>query len=212
MTDDDQSSSVATAPPSRREDRRDRDRRFTGPAAPGASGRTSRWGPAWVGALVAGPVFVVLQLLFIAFGWIGFGVRGVGTGAAASIVSALLAIIALFLGGLAGGAASPARDISVDTTVQGAMTWALTAGGLLGLGLFGGGAVAGNLGALSGLVLATGPPWSAADPAVVFRVVEAVRAGAGWAALWLGVAFLAAVVGTGLGAGLTAGAGRTTPG
>ena len=168
----------------------------------GPEGRTTRWGPAWIGAVVALPVFVVLQLLFIAFGWIALGVDGAGAGVAASIVSALLAIIALFVGGLAGGTAS--RDaMSSNTALQGATTWALTAVGLLALGLIGGGTLAGNLGGLTQLVIATGPQQFSGNPAVIAQAIQAVQDGAGWAALWLGVAFAAAVLGTGVGAGMT---------
>lgn len=70
-------------------------------------------GPAWVGAVVALSVFLVLQLPFIAFGRIALGVGGAG--AAASIVSALLAIIALFVGGLGGGTASSWHSTSANT-------------------------------------------------------------------------------------------------
>lgn len=166
-------------------------------------GRTTRWGPAWVGAVVALPVFVVLQLLFIALGWIGLGVEGAGAGVAASVVSALLAIIALFVGGLAGGTAASRSGSATDSALQGAMTWALTSVGVLTLGLLGGGALAGSLGGLTRLVIATGPQQLAANPAVAVQSIQAVQNGAGWAALWLGVAVVAAVIGTGMGAGLT---------
>lgn len=167
--------------------------------------RTTRWGPAWVGAVVALPVYVVLQLLFIALGWIALGVDGAGAGVAASIVSALLAIIALFVGGLAGGTASSWRGGSPRAALQGAMTWALSAVGLLLLGLLGGGALAGSLGGLTQLVVATGPQQFAGNPAVLAQAIQAVQNAAGWSALWLGVAFAAAVIGTGVGASLTKG-------
>jgi hypothetical protein len=168
--------------------------------------RTTRWGPAWVGAVVALPVYVVLQMLFIALGWIALGVDGAGAGVAASIVSAVLAIIALFVGGLAGGTASSWRGSSPSTALQGAMTWALSAVGLLLLGLLGGGALAGSLGGLIQLVVATGPQQFAGNPAVIAQAIQAVQNAAGWSALWLGVAFVAAVLGTGVGASATKGA------
>ena len=175
--------------------------------------RTTRWGPAWVGALVALPVFVVLQMLFIALGWIALGVDGTAASVAASIVSALLALIALFVGGLAGGTASSWGETSVNTVLQGAMTWALTAVGLLALGLLGGGALVGNLGVLAELVVATGPQQFAANPAAAIQGIQAVQNGAGWAALWLGVAFVAALIGTVAGAAAVRGpgTGRDTP-
>lgn len=154
----------------------------------GAAGRPTRWGPAWTGALVAIPVFVVLQLLFTAFGWLSIGVDGPGSGAAASIVSAVLAIIALFVGGLAGGTASGSHAASANAALQGAMTWALTVVGLLLLGVVGGGLLAGSLGAVGAL----GPGAT---------TLQAVQNAAGWSALWLGVAAVAAMAGTIVGAG-----------
>jgi hypothetical protein len=171
----------------------------------GSEEHTTRWGPAWVGAVVALPVYVVLQLLFIALGWIALGVDGAGAGVAASIVSAVLAIISLFVGGLAGGTASSRRGSSPSTALQGAMTWALSAVGLLLLGLLGGGALAGSLGGLTQLVIATGPQQFAGNPAVIAQAIQAVQNAAGWSALWLGLAFVAAVLGTGVGASATKG-------
>jgi hypothetical protein len=168
---------------------------------------TTRWGPAWVGAIVALPVYVVLQLLFVAFGWIALGVDGSGAGTASSIVSAVLAIIALFVGGLAGGTASGWHGTSVNAALQGAMTWALTAVGVLSLALVGGATIAGNLGGLVGTITATGPQQFGTNPAALVEANQAIQNGAGWAALWLGVAVVAAIVGTVSGASATKGAG-----
>jgi hypothetical protein len=160
------------------------------PSAP-APGRAIRWGPAWTGALTAVPVFVVLQLLFVAFGWLSLGVDGPGSGVATSIVSAVLAIVALFVGGLAGGTASGSGPGSATAALQGVMIWALTVVGMIALSLLGGGVLAGNLGAV------------ASDPAVGGQAGQAVRAvqdAAGWGALWLGVALAAAIGGATAGA------------
>jgi hypothetical protein len=200
MTTFDQTSDATPATPDRTTER------TTDRSTAGAEEHTTRWGPAWVGAVVALPVYVVLQMLFIALGWIALGVDGAGAGVAASIVSAVLAIIALFVGGLAGGTASSWRGSSPSTALQGAMTWALSAVGLLLLGLLGGGALAGSLGGLTQLVIATGPQQFAGNPAVIAQAIQAVQNAAGWSALWLGVAFAASVVGTGVGASITKGA------
>jgi hypothetical protein len=167
---------------------------------------TTRWGPAWVGAVVALPVYVVLQLLFVAFGWIALGVDGSGAGTTASIVSAVLAIIALFVGGLAGGTASRWNGTSVNAALQGAMTWALTTVGVLSLALVGGATIAGNLGGLVGIIGVTGPQQFGNNPAALVEANQAIQNGAGWAALWLGVAVVAAIVGTLSGASATKGA------
>ena len=169
--------------------------------------RSVRWGPAWVGAIVALPVFVVLQLLFVAFGWIALGVDGSGAGTTASLVSAVLAIVALFVGGLAGGTASSWSGTSPNAALQGAMTWALTAVGVGALAAVGGAAIAGNLGGLVTRIAATGPQQFGGNPGAVLEANQAIQNGAGWAALWLGVALVAAIVGTLCGAAATKGAG-----
>ncbi len=168
---------------------------------------TVRWGPAWVGALVALPVFLVLQLLFVAFGWIALGVDGSGSGTTASIVSAVLAIVALFVGGLAGGTASSWGGTSANAALQGAMTWALTAVGVFSIASVGGAAIAGNLGGLVNRIVATGPQQFDGNPGAVVEANQAIQNGAGWAALWLGVALVAAIVGTLSGAAATKGTG-----
>jgi hypothetical protein len=168
---------------------------------------TTRWGPAWVGAVVALPVYVVLQLVFVAFGWIALGVDGSGAGATASIVSAVLAIVALFVGGLAGGTASRRSGTSANAALQGAMTWALTAVGVLSLAAVGGATIAGNLGGLVGTITATGPQQFGTNPGALVEANQAIQNGAGWAALWLGVAVVAAILGTLSGASATKGTG-----
>ncbi|PVY97514.1 hypothetical protein [Actinomycetospora cinnamomea] len=161
------------------------------PARDEGAGRPTRWGPAWTGTIVAVPVFIVLEMLFTAFGWLSLGVDGAGAGAAASIVSAVLAIIALFVGGLAGGTASGSqRAASADPALQGAMIWGLTTVVLIVLGAVGGTVLAGTVGSV-GAVAAGGAG----------ATVQAVQTAAGWTALWLGVAFVAAVGGSIVGAG-----------
>ncbi|WP_018333342.1 hypothetical protein [Actinomycetospora chiangmaiensis] len=163
--------------------------------SPGGGHSTVRWSAAWVGALTAVPVFLVLQLLAVALGWITPGAGGDGSG----VISAVLGIVALAVGGAASGAAG-SRSPSSTALLEGAAVWALAVVGILALGVAGAGAILGALGGIGG-VAANAPP---ADPAAA---VDAVRSGAGWAAVWLGVSFLAAVGG----ATLTrdTGAGRT---
>jgi hypothetical protein len=58
-----------------------------------------RWGPIWAGVLAVLTVFIVLQLLFFALGWLDLGFNGAaGTGATAGIVTGVLALIAFFVG------------------------------------------------------------------------------------------------------------------
>jgi hypothetical protein len=149
---------------------------------------TVRWGAAWVGALTALPVFLVLQLLVVAFGWItpGSGVGGAGSG----IISAILGIVALAIGGAASGAAG-SRSASSTALLEGAAVWALTVIAIIALGVAGAGEILGAAGGLTGAA-SSAPP---VDPA---GAVDTVHSGAGWAAVWLGVSFLAAVGGAAL--------------
>ncbi|GLZ55725.1 hypothetical protein [Actinomycetospora sp. NBRC 106378] len=151
----------------------------------GGGHSTVRWSAAWVGALTAVPVFLVLQLLVVAFGWITPGSDGDTNG---GIVSAVLGVIALAVGGAASGAAG-SRSPSSTALLEGAAVWALAVVGLIALGVAGAGAILGAAGGLTGVVVDTTPP---VDPATA---ADAVRSGAGWAAVWLGVSFLAAVGG-----------------
>ena len=63
-----------------------------------------RWGPICAGAAVVLTVFIVLQLLFFALGWLDLSLNGRdGSGVAAGIVTGVLALIAFFVGGLTAG-------------------------------------------------------------------------------------------------------------
>jgi hypothetical protein len=148
-----------------------------GPQEPGL-----RWRGPWVGAVVALPVFLVLQLLCTAFTWIGPERGDVTNG----IVSAVLGVVALLVGGAACGATSHNRVAPRTALLEGAATWALTVVAIVGLGLGGAGALVGSLGGAA-TALGTG----AAAPTAV-----GVQHAAGWAALWLGVAFVAAIGGS----------------
>lgn len=143
-----------------------------------------RWRAPWMGAVVALPVFLVLQLLCLAFTWIGPERGDVTNG----IVSAVLGVIALLVGGAACGATSHTRTAPGTALLEGAATWALTVVAIVGLGLGGGGSLVGSLG---GATSALGTAAGAAAPSVA-----SVQHAAGWAALWLGVAFVAAIGGS----------------
>ncbi|GAA4857128.1 hypothetical protein GCM10023201_59710 [Actinomycetospora corticicola] len=169
----------------------DTDTRTTGARAPdvpdgGHGHSTVRWSAAWVGALTAVPVFLVLQLLAVAFGWITPGAGSDGGG----IISAILGIVALAIGGAASGAAGSCSPSST-ALLEGAAVWALAVVGILALGVAGAGAVLGAVGSIGDTAVVATP----ADPAAA---TDAVRDGAGWAAVWLGVSFLAAVGGAAL--------------
>jgi hypothetical protein len=142
------------------------------------------WGAVWAGALVALPVFLVLELLFIGFGWLDLGTQ---QGAAASIVSAVLALVAFLVGGLLAGrvAGSARRDGGL---LHGVLVWALATAGIVAVAALGGGVLAGDLGAL--FAGASSVP----SPSTGSLAQSAADAG-GWGALWLGVSVIAAALG-----------------
>lgn len=142
------------------------------------------WGAVWAGALVALPVFLVLELLFVGFGWLDLGTQ---QSAAASIVSAVLALVAFLIGGLlAGRLAGPARrDGGV---LHGVLVWALATAGIVAVAALGGGVLAGNVGAL--FAGATNVPAPSAG-----SLAQSTADAGGWGALWLGVSVIAAALG-----------------
>jgi hypothetical protein len=154
------------------------------------------WGPVWAGVVVALPVYLVLQLLFFALGILDVGVDGEGQSTAASIVSAVLALIAFFVGGLMAGSTAASRD-SDEGLLHGVLTWAVGIVAILGLALHGAGALLGNLSTVvsqnGGLQQqagqAAGQAAGQVDPT---QALQAAQQGAGWAALALGLTVLAA--------------------
>ena len=64
-----------------------------------------RWGAVWTGVLTTLSIYIVLQLLFFALGWLDLGING-ADGTTCAIVSGVLALIAFLLGGAAAGASA----------------------------------------------------------------------------------------------------------
>lgn len=156
-----------------------------------------RWGPVWAGALVALTAFVVLQLLFFALGWLDLGFDGRNSATATTVVSAVLALVAFFLGAVAAGGTALWRS-AADGAVNGLLVWALGVAGLLLLGVIGGSALVGPVATLvtQSQVLPDSVP---VDPVTA---VSVARQSAGWGALGLGLAAAAAALGGMLGARL----------
>jgi hypothetical protein len=153
-----------------------------------------RWGPIWAGVLVVLTVFIVLQLLFFALGWLDLGFNGAaGTGATAGIVTGVLALIAFFVGGLLAGASTMWRGAG-DGLLHGVLVWALSVLGILAIALIGGSALLGPLAQLAGDAAQSGAkaPNVNVDPA---QVLNAARQSAGATALSLGLAVAAAAIG-----------------
>lgn len=163
------------------------------------------WGPVWAGVVVALPVFLVLQLLFFSLSILDLGVDGSGQSTTASIVSAVLALIAFFVGGLMAGSTAASRD-SDEGLLHGVLTWAVGIVAILGLALLGAGALLGNLATvasqLGGLQQQAGQAGQAAGQIDPAQALEAAQQGAGWAALALGLTVVAAALGGVVGQGI----------
>jgi hypothetical protein len=156
------------------------------------------WGPIWAGVVVALPVYLVLQLLFFALSILDLGVNGEGQSTTTSIVSAVLALIAFFVGGVMAGSTAASRD-SDEGLLHGVLTWAVGIVAILGLALLGAGAVLGNLSTVvsqsGGLQQQAGQAGQAAGQIDPAQALEAAQQGAGWAALALGLTVIAAAAG-----------------
>jgi hypothetical protein len=177
-------SEVATGPVleqhhTRSEDRRDR----------------VRWGPIWAGATVVLTVFVVLQLLSFALGWLVVGCSGTdGVGVTAGVRTGVLALIAFFVGGLTVGASTMWRKAD-DGMLHGVLVWALSVLGILALALIGGRAL---LSPLANFVSQAPDAAAAAAQNVDVAPVQAMNTAhqtADWTALGLGATMSAAAIG-----------------
>lgn len=146
-----------------------------------------RWGAVWAGALTVLTTYLILQLLFFALGWLDFAVTG-PTSVITTVTSAVLALVAFFVGGMTAGAAVTSRGSRMDGILNGVVVWALTVAILLVFGLLGAGALIGPLGDLT----AQGGSVTGAD-------VTTARQAAGWTALGLGLAVIVTAVGAGTG-------------
>lgn len=157
-----------------------------------------RWGPIWAGVLAVLTVFIVLQLLFFALGWLDLGFNGAaGTGTTSAIVTGVLALIAFFVGGLLAGASTMWRGAG-DGLLHGVLVWALSVLGILTIALIGGSTLLGPLATLAGQAAQHGAqvPDVNVDQA---QVLNTARNSAGGAALSLGLAVAAAALGGTLG-------------
>ena len=154
-----------------------------------------RWGPIWAGAAVVLTVFIVLQLLFFALGWLDLSLNGRdGSGVAAGIVTGVLALIAFFVGGLTAGASTMWRKAG-DGMLHGVLVWALSVLGLLALTLIGGTALLGPLAGIASQTPDAAQAAQAAQSVDPVRALDTARETAGWAALGLGAAAAAAAIG-----------------
>lgn len=100
-----------------------------------------RWGPVWAGLIVALSTFLLLELMFFAFGWLTLGSNSSN---ARGWVSGLLGLVAFFLGGLTAGATAMWRHPGTGL-LHGIMVWALGVVSIILIATLGGGALFGSV-------------------------------------------------------------------
>ena len=181
----------------------DNDRSWSPPTTTDVRHDRIRWGAVWTGVLTTLSTYIVLQLLFFALGWLDLGVNG-ADGSTRAIVSGVLALIAFFLGGAAGGASALWHRAN-DSMVNGVVTWAATVIALLGIALVGGGALAGSLADTATQFIDLRAAGAGVD---VSEATRTARQTAGGTALGLGLSMVAAAVGGSIGAKLWPGRGH----
>lgn len=108
---------------------------------------STRWGPIWAGLVTALTAFLLLQLLAIGIGIVGIGPNETG----GAWVSAILGLIAFFVGGAVAGITSAVRG-PVPGLINGFLVWALGTVLILLLSAFGLGQIFGALGNVVGQV------------------------------------------------------------
>lgn len=107
-----------------------------------------RWGPIWAGLLTALTTFILLELLFYAFGWLTLVPGNNDRSTARWVTTGILALVAFFLGGLVAGATSMWKGM-VSGVLHGFMVWALGVAAFIALTFFGGSALLGSFGSLT---------------------------------------------------------------
>jgi hypothetical protein len=179
------------------------DRSWTPPTNTDVRHDRIRWGAVWTGVLTTLSIYIVLQLLFFALGWLELGVNG-ADGTTRAIVSGVLALIAFFLGGAAAGASALWHRAN-DGMVNGVVTWAVTVIAMLGIALVGGGALVGSLADTAAQFVDLRAAGAGVDVTEATRTAQQT---AGATALGLGLSMVAAALGGSIGAKLWPGHGH----
>lgn len=107
-----------------------------------------RWGPIWAGLLTALTTFILLELLFFAFGWLTLDPGSNDPGNSSGLVTGILALVAFFLGGLVAGATTIWKSL-FSGLLHGFLVWALGVVAFIALTFFGGSALLGSFGSLT---------------------------------------------------------------
>lgn len=164
------------------------------------------WGAVWAGLVVTIAVFLLLQLVFFALGALGIGED---SEAASGIISAIIALVAFFLGGVTAGATSVWRE-GKGGLFHGVVLWALGVVAIVFLTLFGGGALFGSVADV--LAQTASIQQSVNVPDVDMQnAVDSARTGARWAVLGLLLPLVAAAIGGLVGGKLGSKAPDATP-
>lgn len=156
---------------------------------------STRWGPVWAGLITALTIFLLLQLLAIGLGLVGIGPQEQGFGS--GLVSAILGLLAFFVGGLVAGITSAVRG-PMPGLVNGFLVWALGVVAIVLLSSLGLGQIFGALGNVVGQVgvLQNVQQGGANVPDVnPSQVASAVRSGALGAFFGLLLSAVAAAIG-----------------
>ena len=161
-----------------------------------------RWGPVWAGLLTALTLFLLLELLFYAFGWLDLdpGEREPGTNR--GLVTGVLALVAFFVGGLIAGATALWKGL-FSGLLHGFLVWAVGVVAFIALTFFGASALLGSFGDLTSQ-LGVGPQEVQSSTEVSDAEAEEARTAAKDAAvpallglaLPLGAAMLGGVIGS----------------
>ena len=156
-----------------------------------------RWGPIWAGLITALTLFLLLQLLAIGLGLIGIGPGDDGGG---GWVSAIIGLIAFFVGGLVAGITSAVRGEATGL-LNGFLVWALGTVLILLLSALGLGQIFGALGNVVGQVGVLQNLQSSANVPDVdhAQIAQAIRSGALGAFFGLLLSALASMLGGFLG-------------
>jgi uncharacterized membrane protein (DUF485 family) len=180
------------------------DRSRTQPANADVQHDRIRWSAVWTGTLTTLSIYIVLQLLFFALGWLDLGINGAPDGTTRAVVSGVLGLIAFFLGGVAAGASALWRRAN-DGMVNGVVMWTATVLVLLTLALIGGGTL---LGSLADVTTQFGDLRSAGSGIDIESATQTARNTASWAVLGLGLSVIVSALGGSIGAKLWPGRGR----
>ncbi len=162
---------------------------------------STRWGPIWAGLVTALTTFLLLQLLALGIGLVGIGPEEQGFGS--GLVSAILGLLAFFVGGLVAGMTSAVRG-AIPGLINGFLVWALGVLVILLLSALGLGQIFGALGSVVGQVGVLqdiqqgGANVPNVDPA---EIASAARTGALGAFFGLLLAAVAAMIGGLIGGG-----------